>query len=381
MSTTTQVMPPQEDTAYRIQVPMQPLPEPGRPHLDECVTNQQAWLVPSDSLDPDEGKVDIVKKDNPKQAYMIDPSLERKNLDHHGPGWGFVCFGVVLPRVAEGVYQIPSQDRYDRVAIKCLNKRVVNAALQAGKKEDPYKEIHRMKTIGDNIHVLSCIEALQDEHNLFIIMPFCEEESLVSFIPWKQGFPEARARLIFGQILENLMYLRNHGICHRDLSPDNCMVYKGRVVFNDFARSFRLPPESSQVYGMGAHGKPAYQPPEVYIDRPFDAYGCDLWASVVTLFNLLTGEFLYRTPIPSDIQFRYFVLARGISRTPMNELTIEILQDLEGAEQMSLWKVASKCLQLSPEVIEVLDQVLRISPQERWNVDSVATSNFMNPNN
>ena len=100
---------------------------------------------------------------------------------------------------------------------------------------------------------------------------------------------------------------------------------------------------------------------------------------MVILFNLLTGELLYRQPSPSDIGFRYFVLARGISRTPVNERTVEVLMDLEGAEQTALWKVASRCLHLSPEVLDVLDHVLRVAMQERWTTDDIATSAFLNP--
>lgn len=375
----------EDDTAYRIEHPQQevmkpqdPLPETEQAKIVPCLTDQRVWLVPHNSPDPEEGVIDIVRRDNPKQAYRILPSREKKNLDHHAPGWGFVAFGIVLRRLAEGVYQMPRPDTVEYVAIKRLNRRVVDHSIAQGKRENPYKEIYRMQALGDNVHVLGCIEALQDEDFLYIIMPFCEQESLVEWIPWKQGFPEEQARQVFQQVLENILYLRQHGICHRDLSPDNCMVYKGRVVFTDLAMSFKIPPTTSFMTPLGGFGKPAYLPPEVFHNLPFDAYGCDLWSAVVILFNLLTGELLYRQPSPSDIGFRYFVLARGISQTPVNERTVEVLTDLEGAEQMALWKIASRCLQLSPEVLEILDQVLRVAMQERWTTEEIATSAFMN---
>jgi serine/threonine protein kinase len=374
---------PQDDTAYRIQrlrsmQPQDPLPETEHPQIDACLTDQPAWLVPRNSPEPEEGVIDIVRRDNPKQAYRILPSREKKNLDHHAPGWGFVEFGIVLRRLAEGVYQMPHPDTVEYVAIKRLNRKVVDHSLTQGKRENPYKEIYRMQVLGDNIHVLGCIEALQDENYLYIIMPYCEQESLVEWIPWKQGFPEERARQVFQQVLENIIYLRQHGVCHRDLSPDNCMIYKERVVFTDLAMSFRIPLATSFVTPLGGFGKPAYLPPEVYYNLPFDAFGCDLWSSVVILFNLLTGEILYREPIPSDINFRYFILARGISQTPANERTVEVLMGLEGAEQTALWKIASRCLHLSPEVLEILDQVLRVAMQERWTTDEISASAFMN---
>lgn len=321
--------------------------------------------------------MDVVKANNPTQAYRFIPSREKKCLDHHAPGWGHVAFGIILPRVAEGIYQEPSPEKVEFVAIKRLNRAVVNQSLAQGKRENPYKEIHRMQTLGDNIHVLGCIEALQDETHLYIIMPYCEQESLVEWIPWKRGFSEDQARQVFQQVLENILYLRSHGICHRDLSPDNCMIYKGRVVFTDLAMSFRIPPTTSFMTPLGGFGKPAYLPPEVFHNLPFDAYACDLWSSIVILFNLLTGEVLYRLPSPGDISFRYFILARGISQTPVNERTVEVLMELEDAEQMSLWQVASRCLHLSPDVLQVLDKVLRVGMHERWTSSDICKSAWM----
>lgn len=378
-TSSTSLQRPQEDTAYiiRLTQPQDPLREIEQPQIDRCLTEHPVLLVPYDSHDPQEGVVDIVRRDNPTRAYGIISSKEKKTLDHHAPGWGYVAFGIILPRLSDGVYQMPHPDDVEYVAIKRLNKKVVQKSLAQGKREDPYKEIYRMQSIGDNYHVLGCIEALEDERHLYIIMPYCEQESLVEIIPWQQGFPEQQAKRYFKEVLENLMYLRQHGICHRDLSPDNCMVYKGRVVFTDLAMSFRIPSSSSFMTPLGGFGKPAYLPPEVFHNLPFDAYACDLWSSVVILFNLLTGEILYRQPDPSDIGFRYFVLARGISQTPVNERTVEVLMDLEDAEQIALWRIASRCLQFSSEVLEIFDQVLRVAMQERITAEEIATSAFL----
>lgn len=382
MSSLQQQQPEPQDTAYRIPIPQDPILETELPTIDPCFANKHVWLVPLDSPEPQEGIVDVVKQENPRQAYQIIKSQSKKDLDHHAPGWGSVAFGIVLPRLAEGVYQKPPPDCVEHVAIKRLNKQVVQESLAQGKRENPYREIYRMQTIGDNIHVLGCIEALEDEKYLYIVMPYCECESLVEWIPWKQGFPEEQARLVFHQILENIIYLRRHGVCHRDLSPDNCMIYRGRVVFTDLAMSFRFEPPNSFMTPLGGFGKPAYLPPEVCYNLPFDACACDLWSSVVILFNLLTGEILCREPHPGDLGFRYCILARGISQTPVNERTVEVLMDLEGqAEQIGLLRIAARVLELSPQVLEVFDGVLRVAMQERWTTDDIANSAFMrNPN-
>ena len=236
-----------------------------------------------------------------------------------------------------------------------------------------------MQTIGDNIHVLGCIEALKDDNYMYIVMPYCEEESLVEWIPWKQqkGFSEHRARLLFLQILENILYLRRFGIVHRDLSPDNCMIYNGRVVFTDLAMSFKVPP-SGYVTPLGGFGKPAYLPPEVFFNLPFNAYACDLWSSAVILFNLLTGEILYEQPEPSNILFRYFILAKGLSNTPVNERTVEILSEIDDPSiQLPLQSIAEKCMALSPNVLTLLEGMLRVAFQKRWTMKEIYQSDWI----
>jgi serine/threonine protein kinase len=448
-----------EDTAYRIAQP-QPQQQPPQPQppleeteqavLEDCIAKPNVWVLssspPQQPLHYDGEivksqkklvSVDVMKAHNPTQAYLRIPSKPKKLLDHHAPGWGCVYFGIVLRRVyydphccssssssrqrgdeaaaaTSLLFQEPSSpEQVEYVAIKRLRKSVVRESLAQGKQENPYKEIQRMQQLGDNLHVLGCIEALQDETYLYIVMPYCQEGSLVEHIPWQQPnvLPsEEAAQHYFWQLLENLIYLRSKGICHRDLSPDNCMLYNKRLVLTDLAMSFRIPPSpsplennnhnggtggggggSSTSHGgtttpMGGFGKPAYLPPEVFFHLPFDATACDVWSAAVILFNLLTGEILYEFPHPSNLLFRYFLLARGIassnsgdgcSSSINNERTVEILMELEEKNpdhRIAIWNVAQKVMALNPKALQVLDGVLRVPPRDRWSLEDILQS-------
>jgi serine/threonine protein kinase len=401
--------------------------------LEDCITKPNVWVLSSSSSPHQRQQqplhydgeivksqkklvsVDVMKAHNPTQAYLRIPSKTKKSLDHHGPGWGCVYFGIVLRRVYgssstmnatspssdgdELLFQEPSSpEQVEYVAIKRLRKSVVLESLAQGKQENPYKEIQRMQQLGDNLHVLGCIEALQDETYLYIVMPYCQEASLVEHISWRQPnvLPsEDAAQHYFWQLLENLIYLRSKGICHRDLSPDNCMLYNKRLVLTDLAMSFRIPPRPTNGNGngngnignlttpLGGFGKPAYLPPEVFFHLPFDAYACDVWSATVILFNLLTGEILYELPHPSNLLFRYFLLARGISNLEMNERMVEILMELEEEnnhseeQRIAIWNVAQKVMALNPNALEVLDGVLRVPPSERWSLEDILQSTWV----
>mmetsp|Transcript_36595 Transcript_36595/g.88697 ORF Transcript_36595/g.88697 Transcript_36595/m.88697 type:complete len:383 (+) Transcript_36595:448-1596(+) len=368
---------PLEDTAYRIHIPAE---EPEIPRILNCQTDQEVHVLPfvessSNPAPPPRRQVLSILSPQHPCAYDIIPSKPYKDLDHHAPGWGRVYFAIVLPQVDDGMYQEPSPENVSFVAIKRLNKQVVHEALLQGKKENPYVELLRMQTLGDNVHVLGCFDALQDETYLYMVMPFCEEESLVECIPWKSGagVEEGQARKYYEQILENLFYLRSHGICHRDLSPDNCMLYQGRVILTDLAMSFRVPPDNDTVQRSSTFGKPAYLPPEVFMQFPFSAFGCDLWSSAVILFNLLTGEVLYELPHFNNILFRYFILARGISSTSLNERMMEILMDpdLDEGQSFTLRRAAQVVMGLNPDFLQLLDGMLQVAPQQRWTAEQV----------
>jgi serine/threonine protein kinase len=365
-----------EDTAYRI-FPQPPLQENEFPRLEPCITRPKGVIVlPNDAADhSDPLVVDVMKAYDAQRAYMRVYSLESIPLDHHAPGWGLVYFAVVLHRVGENTFRYPDAEDVELVAIKRLNKAVVLDALGKGKKENPYKEIQRMQSLGDNIHVLGLTDegALHNEDYLYCIVPY--GQSLVKQIPWGQGFPEAIASALYENILENILYLHRHAICHRDLSTDNCLFVGGRLVFLDLAMSFRIP-ESGYVTPMGRFGKMAYLPPEVFRNAAFEATACDLWASAVILFNLLTGEILCLEPYPDDISFRYFVLAGGLSRVPENERTVEILNQ-ECPSQSKLRRVVAKCLHLSHDVLDLLDGVLKLSAFDRWSTFDVIECAWM----
>lgn len=382
-------------------IPQDALPETHSPVLDPCTSSPKVWVVPPDfssSTEPSKWTVEVlntssstVTTEKPQQAYMRIHSKDPIQLDHHRVGWGQIYFGVILPRIpgmllqGEPVYQAPPADAYQAVAIKRLRKSIVDQALAEGHSENPYLEISRMQRYGDNVHVLGCVEALVDEANdfLYIITPRCEC-NLVDWIPWGQGMQEDASRTIFAQLLEDVQYLQDQGLCHRDLSPDNCMIYQGRVVLNDLAKSFLVPYAASDensgqlMTPAKPHGKPPYLPPELVFGYPYNAYACDVWAATIILFNLLTGEILCKLPLPSDIHFRYFVMAGGVSRTPQNERTVEILMSLDEPERNTLWAVAQKCLNMSEPALELFENSLRLAAFARWSLRQLKQSPWVN---
>jgi serine/threonine protein kinase len=301
--------------------PQPPMKETYNPVLNDAQRKLRVWTVPhnfpTNPLRLQE--MYVARQGKPQRAYRRVRGKAPISLDHHGPGWGYLIVGFVFERIDMEnldesqqikyqlviehlkhlqptdrppllVYQEPNPATAEYVAIKTLGKKVVNDYLAAGGNENPYKEIHRMQQLGDNIHVLACVDALQDEHYLYIISPYCRELTLKDNILWKPnslsgntlddstgGTPsipsannmtslpvssgavidEETVREWFVQILQDLAYLQHHGICHHDVSPDNFVRYKGRWLLFDLAMSLRVPqsPQQQQHLPPQNHGQ------------------------------------------------------------------------------------------------------------------------------
>jgi len=103
---------------------------------------------------------------------------------------------------------------------------------------------------------------------------------------------------------------------------------------------------------------------------------------------MLTSEFLYERPWPHDITFKYFVMARGLSSNPINELTVEVLMEhfrpeerphaVQQQVQQDLLHRAMAHMTLDDAAVELLENVLVVNPAERWTLAQVLESKYVN---
>ena len=374
-----------------------PLPEDCSPTIHRGEGNKDVLVRAYDEDVPRSKRVFLVKTDDPDRAYELTGKAS-KMLDHHGEGWGSIEFALILPRDRSGEagdgdgvpkFKSPDPEQAVFVAIKKLSKVVIRNYLAMGGRENPYIEISRMQEIGDDVHVLSCIEALEDDDYLYIVTPYCPDGSLADNITWfVKGYPENEAQALFKNILEILFYLECHGINHHDIAPDNFLFLNGRLLLFDFAMSRKVPrEEGGHRYLMkpqGWYGTYACQAPELYFNKaPFDGIATDLWSAAMTLYSLLTGQIMYRMPHPTDIGFRYFILARGL-KPGFTEQLVEVLESAfrpgNRDEQGNLMKVAMANMKIPPDALELLLNLLVLKPEERWTLMDAASCSWVQKN-
>lgn len=233
-------------------------------------------------------------------------------------------------------------------AAKVYNKGILTRQT-LGNEEQPYIAVQREINIMANMnhrYVLPIVEVIEDEcsNSVIMVLPFAEEGTLQSFID-RNPPSEETLSICFYQIAEGLRFVHSMNVVHRDLKPDNVLVFSDRkFVLSDFSVSTKI--ESDDQRLLDTRGSPAFLSPEECGGEEFYPKPADVWAWGVTLFSCA-------------FNFLPFKLDQGQGKTVAN--TVFAVTQLLNTEEL----VVPDDRGYSPHLAELLKQVLNKNPAER----------------
>jgi serine/threonine protein kinase len=123
--------------------------------------------------------------------------------------------------------------------------------------------------------------------HIFLIMEYCSQGDLFSYVVSNGVLPEYQARDIFHQIAHAIQFLHDRNIVHRDLKPENILLdHNYNPKLGDFGFCCSLKPNNLIETPCGS---PLYAAPEVISGAKYDGKMADIWSLGILLFTIVTG--------------------------------------------------------------------------------------------
>lgn len=123
----------------------------------------------------------------------------------------------------------------------------------------------------------------------FMVMDFCEGESLAAKLGEDRTLAQGPLCRLLGPLLDGLAHVHAHSLVHRDVKPDNvCLRADGTPVLIDFGAARRAINSQSQLATMVF--TPGYAPIEQYLGSAQIGPWTDIYALGATMYRAITGR-------------------------------------------------------------------------------------------
>ena len=196
-------------------------------------------------------------------------------------------------------------------------------------------------------HILGIIDSGEADGLLFYVMPYVEGETLRHYLDREHDLPIDDALRIIRDVADALAYAHRRGVVHRDIKPDNVLLFERHALVADFgiARAIvsarqardasREQPNRITAPGVSL-GTPAYMAPEQAAGDADVDHRADLYALGILAYELLVGAPPFTGPTAQH------VIAAQVARVP------EPLSRVRRAIPPGVERLVMRCLEKRP---------------------------------
>lgn len=252
----------------------------------------------------------------------------------------------------------------EKSAIKIVNKNHLDSSVLSPHEIDstgiPYgiqREIIIMKLL-DNRNVLKLYDVYESRNHLYLVTEYVANGELFEYLVNYGALPESVAVRIFYELVNGVFFLHNWGIVHRDLKLENILIDADmHLKIADFGMATLELVRYADTEDSGTSkiptflletscGSPHYAAPEVISSTPYNGLKSDMWSCGVIFYALVSGK------LPFDDE-------------NVRKLLLKVKK---GTFEMPLG--------LSPEAEELLNGLLCVDPEKRYDAEAVLKSNL-----
>lgn len=137
--------------------------------------------------------------------------------------------------------------------------------------------------------IVSILDVFETNHTAYLVMEYIEGISLKQLISSEGALPFSDLYNLFLPVMKDLAVIHEHGLIHRDISPDNLLVgLDNHLHLIDFGSvSVANPNETKTVTVILKAG---YAPPEQYLANGHIGPWTDVYGLCGTMYYTLTGK-------------------------------------------------------------------------------------------
>ncbi|KAF9929506.1 Meiosis-specific serine/threonine-protein kinase mek1 [Mortierella alpina] len=247
-------------------------------------------------------------------------------------------------------------------------------------------EIDLLKDL-DHKNILKFIDVSQEKYKTYIFTEYIEGVTLYGHYRDVNNYmSEVDTRHIFAQVCRAVEYLHKNNIVHRDIKSENIMITPNQhVKLIDFGLARHC--VASRPVLSTLCGTPSYMSPEIALGEDSNGYGkpVDVWALGVVLFRMLTGSY----PFHSDQYDNEHDRPLGVKaentqgeavdrerEEGVNKLEVEYRAGRQPYYKKNWRPHLDKKAPRSPEVLRLLERMLKTDPSQRVRIEHVLTDDW-----
>jgi serine/threonine protein kinase len=223
-------------------------------------------------------------------------------------GGKFEITGVLGEGGTGIVYDAARLEQGDRIALKVIHSHLFSDKQIRGRFTREAAILRRLA--GPHLSAILDFGEIPDPKRegaglLYIALPKIEGPALDALLRQEGPLSIDRALDITLQICEALKSAHAQGVIHRDLKPANVILRDGtHAIVVDFGMAKIVTGGGTGTTALTAHnmvfGTPEYMAPEQARGDELDAR-CDVYATGVMLYELLTGSVPFSGPTPLSV--------------------------------------------------------------------------------
>ena len=257
----------------------------------------------------------------------------------------------------------PTLERH--VAIKLMHRDISNDADQLERFRREARAVAQL----NHPHVVTVIDAGEDDGNPYIVFEYVEGETLKDRIRRLGRLPVAEAVAYAVEIGRALECAHSHMLVHRDVKPQNVLIDPdGRAKVTDFGIARSLEAQGLTATGR-VLGTTDYVSPEQALGHEVTAQS-DIYSLGIVLYEMLTGE----APFKADTQV---AVAMKHVREPLPDVQRrrpEISAALAAVVERATAKETANRYATIEEMVHDLEEVLGIEAARSGQATGEATT-------